>query len=113
METTKSLEIIESMLRESKKSLFRNSFYFLLWGILLIPISILDYFIGNQAYFWLVWPSIGIIGGFISYIYGKNESKNAGVISAGDRIIMFTWGAFGFSLVYVIVFSVMNQAHTG
>ena len=79
MENTKSLEIIESMFMESRKSLYRNSFYFILWGALLIPVSIAEYFMKGQPNFWIIWPIIGIIGGIISAIYGKKEEKDSGV----------------------------------
>jgi hypothetical protein len=42
MKATQSLEIIEAMLQESKKSLHRNSFYFLLWGLLMVPAGLAE-----------------------------------------------------------------------
>ena len=109
METTKSLEIIESMLMESRKSLHRNSFYFILWGALLIPAAIAEYFMQGQSNFWIIWPIIGITGGIISAIYGKKEDKASGVSTAGDRITSYTWGAFGFTLILAIAYSVYNH----
>ena len=108
METTKSLEIIESMLKESRKSLHRNSFYFILWGILLIPAAIYEYLMQGSDNYWIVWPIVGILGGIISAIYGKREDKKSGVSTSGDRITNYTWGAFGFGLVFVIAFSIYN-----
>jgi hypothetical protein len=108
MEATKSLEIIERMLTENKKSLHRNSFYFILWGTLLIPAGLWEYFMRGTAYFYLVWPAVGILGGFISMIYGAKESKRIGVKTAGDRITNYTWGAFGFTMVFGMVYTVYN-----
>ncbi len=109
METTKSIEIIEQMLAESKKSLYNNSFYFLLWGGLLIPAGIAEYILQGTPYVWLPWPVIGIGGGIISMIYGMKQGKKNGIGSSADRITMFTWGAFGFSLFFVLAFSAVNN----
>jgi len=109
MEPTKSIEIIESMLSETRKSLHRNSFYFILWGALLIPAGIAEYILYGKAYFWTIWPAVGILGGIISAIYGKKESERAGTKTAGDRITEYTWGAFVFTMIIGITYSVYNQ----
>lgn len=109
MEPTKSLEIIERMLVETKKSLHRNSFYFLLWGILLIPAGVAEFMLYGESNFWMVWPAVGMLGGIISMIYGFKESKRAGTTTAGDRITSYTWGAFMFVLVFSIVYAVSNR----
>jgi len=109
METTKSIEIIERMLAESKKSLYNNSFYFLLWGALLVPAGIAEYLLQGTSYFWLPWPVVGTIGGIISMIYGKVQGKKIEIETAADRITMFTWGAFGFSLFFVLAFSAYHN----
>jgi len=109
METTKSIEIIERMLAESKKSLYNNSFYFLLWGALLVPAGIAEFLLQGTPYPWLPWPIIGISGGIIAMVYGKRQGEKSGVGTAADRITWFTWGAFGFSLFFVIAFSAVNN----
>lgn len=109
METTKSIEIIERMLAESKKSLYNNSFYFLLWGVLLIPAGIAEFLLQGTPYFWVSWPIVGVLGGIISMIYGIRQGGKVGMPTAADRITMFTWGAFGFSLFFVLAFSAINK----
>lgn len=106
MESTQSVEIISKMIQESRKSLHRNSFYFILWGSLLIPAGIAEYFMLGTPNYWMIWPAIGIIGGIVSSIYGSKESKRSGVQTAGDRITSYTWGAFGATLIFVIIYSV-------
>ena len=106
MKATQSLEIIETMLQESKKSLHRNSFYFLLWGSLMVPTGIAESLMAGTNNFWLIWPIMGIVGGIISSIYGKKEGKRAGASTSGDRIIGYTLGAFGMSLIIGIVYSI-------
>ncbi|PJB55067.1 MAG: hypothetical protein CO098_18350, partial [Bacteroidetes bacterium CG_4_9_14_3_um_filter_41_19] len=67
MKTTQSIEIIEAMFKENKKSLHRNSFYFIMWGILLIPTGIAEYLLYGHPSFWMIWPAMGIMGGIISF----------------------------------------------
>ena len=109
MQTSQSIEIIETMLRESKKSLHRNSFYFLIWGLLLVPAGIAEYYLFGTDRFWLIWPVVGIIGGLISTIYGIKEGKRTGVETASDRIYSYTWGAFIFTLIFIIVYTQLNN----
>ncbi len=109
METSQSIEIIENMIRESKKSLHRNSFYFILWGILLIPAGVAEYFFYGQTNYWIIWPVLGIGGGIVSAIYGIRDGKRSGVQTAGDRITSFTWGAFVFTMVIAIIYTVSNH----
>lgn len=106
MESVKSIEIIQSMMNESKKSLVRNSFFFILWGVLLVPAGIVEYYMAGTNYAWSVWPVVGILGGVISMFYGKRESDRVGVTTFGDRIYSYTWGAFGIALVFAIAFSI-------
>lgn len=109
METHKSLEIIESMLMESRKSLHRNSFYFILWGTLLIPAAIAEFFMQGRPDFWIIWPIVGVTGGIISAVYGKKEGQTSGTKTTSDRINAYTWGAFGFTLIWAIVYAVYNH----
>lgn len=109
METTQSLKIIEQMLRESKRSLHRNSFYFIMWAALLVPAGIAESLLFGSAGSWFGWPAAGIIGGVMSGIYSSREEKRSGVKTAGDRITSFTWGAFMFCLVLAIVYSLYNS----
>jgi hypothetical protein len=109
MEATQSLKIIEQMLKESKRSLHRNSFYFIMWAVLLIPAGVAEWYLFGQQTSWMVWPVMGIIGGIVSGIYGSKEGKRTGVQTAGDRITSFTWGAFIFCLIFSIAYSVANN----
>ena len=109
METKQSIEIINQMLLESKKSLHRNSFYFILWGFLLIPAGVADYFLFETGNSWIGWPIMSVIGGIATAIYSRKEDKRSGTQTVGDRITLYTWGAFGFTLLFSIFFSVYNQ----
>ena len=109
MNTSESIDIIERMFSESKKSLCKNSFYFILWGLIMIPVGIAESLLIGQPNFWLIWPIAGILGGFISMIHSRRESSKTNIYTTGDRITNYTWGGFGIALVFGILFSVYNQ----
>ena len=60
--------------------------------------------------YWIVWPIIGIIGGIISTTYSRKQDKqNPDVSSFADKILTYTWGAFLFTLVFAIIYSVSKS----
>lgn len=105
MEATESVKIIEAMLKESRKSLSKNSFYFILWAAIMIPAGIIEWYLFGQKGFWLVWPIAGGLGGIITFIYSMRQGKNAQVTTAADRISVYTWGAFGFCMIFAIFYA--------
>ncbi|GAB5558347.1 MAG: hypothetical protein SchgKO_25600 [Schleiferiaceae bacterium] len=110
METTKGIEIIERMMAESRKSLHRNSFYFILWAVLLVPAALVEYAMDSPGESWFVWPIAGAIGGVISGIYGYREGKRTGAQTNADRVSNYTWGGFGFALIFAIGYSLSHGA---
>ena len=109
MKVVQSIEIIETMFMESKKSLRRSSFYFILWGLIMAPAGIAESLLIGKPNSWLIWPVIGVVGGLVSMIYGWKEEKRSGISTFADRIVGYTWGSFVFCLVLWIVYSVANQ----
>jgi hypothetical protein len=109
MEAEKSIEIIESMFKESKKSLHRHSFYFILWGIMMIIAGLAEYFLYGKEYFWAIWPTAAITGGIIASVYSRKEGKRSGTTTLSDRIHSYTWGAFGISLFLAIFYAIYNH----
>jgi hypothetical protein len=109
MEPTKSVEIIEAMLKATRQSVSRNSFYFIFWGFVLIVAGIVEYLIKDHPNFWMVWPVVTTIGGIASGIYGFIDSRKSPVNTNTDRVIMFTWLGFVILLAFAIVFSVAHN----
>lgn len=109
MESQKSLEIIQNMMNESKRSLVKNSFFFIMWAAILVPSGIIEYTLAGTKMAYFVWPVMALIGGIISTIYSKKESKRVGVSTFSDRISGYTWGGFGFALFFSIAFSIKIQ----
>lgn len=91
-----SLRLIDSMIAEAKRSFHRMSFYFLLWGVLLI-IAMASQLV-SMRYEWndhgYVWGIIGILGGALSWVHGAREGKRETVSTATDRMLMWLWSAF-------------------
>ena len=105
MELTERLQIIEKMMNESKRSLHNYSIYFLIWGFVMAPAGIAEYFLHGSPYSWVVWPVAGVTGGIISGIAGYLQSKKAQVSTAMDRVISYTWLSFGFCLLFAIFYA--------
>ncbi|MBD3639102.1 MAG: hypothetical protein HUJ25_17235 [Crocinitomicaceae bacterium] len=109
MEITESVKIIERMMNESKKTLHNYSAYFIIWGMVMAPAGIAEYLLIDYEYRWIVWPIASIIGGVLSAIVGNKQSKKQQASSAMDRVIGYTWGAFGFCLILAIAYAVSIQ----
>ncbi|MEX1002544.1 MAG: hypothetical protein WDZ35_10560 [Crocinitomicaceae bacterium] len=105
MELIESVKIIERMMQEGKKSLHNYSAYFIVWGLVMAPAGIVEYFMIDSPYSWVVWPIATFIGGIISAILGYLQGKKEQVFTAMDRVVAYTWGAFGFCLIFAIFYS--------
>lgn len=101
-----SLQIIEKMINRTKGNLHDNSFYFLLWGwIVLIGIfghTILANFT-NFSKPYLSWLII-IPGMIINIIYAMRQGKKKTISTHVDKVNFMTWIAFLVSYTITIVF---------
>ncbi len=93
---SESLKLIETMIGQAKQSFQRNSFYFMLWGVLLIAAMAVNYLMaangdprGSYA-----WGVVGILGGIASWAYGAREAKRQHVSSFMDRVMIWLWLGF-------------------
>ena len=112
-----SLAVISEMISVAKRSFVRMSYYFLLWGWLLLAAGLSEYVLrhvldhGNIA--WLGWPVVGVVGGILAALRGRKESQSAGVATYMDRVFMYLWGGFVVTLILVIVTNVMTRSNPG
>lgn len=101
-----SLQIIEKMIQRTKSNLHDNSFYFLLWGwIVLFGIvghTILANFT-DYSKTYLVWLII-IPGIIANTIYGMRQGKKSGITSHIDLLNLMIWIAFLVSYTITLVF---------
>ena len=113
METTEkelkpeeSLQIIEKMINRTKCNLHDNSFYFLLWGWIVLFGIIGQLVIGEFTNFskpYLVWLII-IPGIIVNTIYGIRHGKKSGISSHIDLLSFMIWIAFLVSYAIILVF---------
>jgi hypothetical protein len=100
-----SLKIIQEMIATSKNNLKDNSFFYLLWGWLVLFASLLHFsFLQiNWEYAWIPWPILMSIGAIVSTIAGIRLGKKAKVISHVDKMIMYLWWSF-LVVIFLILF---------
>lgn len=102
-----SLKIIQEMIATSKSKLKDNSFFFLLWGWLVLIASLSHYallrFTGLHEYAYLPWPILMLGGAIVSVIAGIRMGKRAKVISHIDKLIIYLWWGFMFTLLVVLL----------
>ncbi|MFP4023195.1 MAG: hypothetical protein ACLFVR_01615 [Thiohalospira sp.] len=101
-----SLQIIEKMINRTKGNLHDNSFYFLLWGWIVL-IGILGHTIlANFTDFskpYLSWLII-IPGMIINIIYAMHQNKKKSISTHVDKVNFMTWIAFLVSYTITIIF---------
>jgi len=102
-----SLKIIHEMIATSKNRLKNNSFFYLLWGWLVLIASISHYVLlrihVDHHYAYLPWPILMMAGAIVSVIAGIRIGKREKVISHIYKMIMLLWWGFCFTLLVVLV----------
>src|SRR5690606_16992510 len=100
-----SLEIIAAMIRQAKDNIQKNSFYFLLWGwvVVLAHIGVFILLQTGYARPYLIWL-ITIPAAFISMYYGYRSDKKRGHTTIIGQIILWIWVSFGITILSLIYF---------
>lgn len=102
----KSLDLITEMISQAKCNYSREgSFYFLLWGWVVMLANFGHYIL--QVYFeyprpYLVWLAT-IPAGIISIVHGARRSKKTQVTSHLDRMYSQVWLAAGLGVVIALL----------
>ncbi len=102
---SESLKLIETMIGQAKNSFSRMSFYFLMWGVLLIAAMVATYLLRDSGDAWgkgAAWGVAGILGGIISSIVGARQGKKETVANPMDRVVGWVWGAFVITMLLMI-----------
>jgi len=115
MTPQQSMELITEMIASAKQSFFKMSFYFLLWGALLALAGLGQYFLKQSDFslHWIGWPIVGVVGGIIAGVHGAREGKKTQVSTFTDRVYMWLWMAFVFTLVLFIVAAGKHELDPG
>lgn len=104
-----SMKIIQEMIATSKNNLKDNSFFYLLWGWLVL-IASLSHFVLlqiNYPYAFLPWPILMTLGGIASGIAGYRLGKKSKVMSHVDKMMVYLWYSF---LVVILIMIAMAIA---
>lgn len=110
-----SLELIGQFILNYRKNFRARSFYFLLWGWLIVLASlshfiILTVLLKQEAYDriglytlvnWCFFPLLGVV---ISFFHSRSESVKKEVKSVIDKFIMHLWRFTALSIVMVLLF---------
>lgn len=115
MTAKQSLDIIQSMIDKARFNFARGSFYFILWGVLLIAAGISEFVLGRvlESYWAFIgWPIVGVLGGISSFVYGARTSKND-MINHLDRIYSSLWVSYFITLAIMIITMANNQQDPG
>jgi hypothetical protein len=102
--TEESLAIITRMIAQTQGNMRGGSFYFILWGWIGMLGFIGHYLLQvytDMAHPYIIWL-IAIPGWIISFVYGARQARNRGVSNYSDKMIMWTWIAFGITLILII-----------
>ncbi len=108
-----SLKIIQEMIATSKNNLKDNSFFYLLWGWLVLVASVSHFILIRVGweYAFLPWPVLMSAGAIVSVIAGYRLGKKARVISHVDKMIIYLWYAFLAVVMIIITMALMGKMY--
>ena len=98
-----SLSIIQSMVNKTQRQFSDDSFYYIMWGWLVLAASITHFTlmwlkIEQAPMVWLLMP-VGVI---VSMIYGAKQSKKEKVKTYVNTYMGYLWGAMGMAMIVVL-----------
>jgi len=104
MTEKESLQIIQEMISTSKGKIKDNSFFYLLWGWLVLVASLSNYALlqVNYEHAYLPWPILMTIGAIASVIAGIRLGKKTRVITIIDKSMIYLWWVFGVLLMIIL-----------
>ena len=101
-----SLQLIREMIDNAKARLEAGSFFYLLWGWLVLAATLIHFGLlyTRFAYPWIVWPVIMVIG-LAGTLYGIRKSKRKTQTKTYlATSIGFLWGGFSVML-FILLFA--------
>lgn len=107
-----SLNLITSMIDQTKGAVADDSFHFLLWGWLVFSCCIASYVMKVQLQYhnhYIVWWLMPV-GGAISAWYGAKQAKERRVKSFLDEALGYLWIAVGLSFFALVIINVFAGA---
>lgn len=99
-----SLILIQEMIESSKARLGESSFFFLLWGWLVLFASLTHFTLlyTGFKYPYLPWPVMMIIGGIVAGIAGYRMKKRTRVKTYLETSMKFLWLSFAITMFFIL-----------
>lgn len=106
-----SLKIIQEMIITAKGNLRENSFFYLLWGWLVLAACLLHYLLlqVGWAYAFLPWPVLMTAGGVASVVAGVRMGRRSRVVTHVDKMMTYLWTGFTVVLLLMISMALLQK----
>ncbi len=115
MSADQSMQIIKEMINKARFNFSRASFYFILWGTLLIGAALFEFYMGHiveSQWAYVAWPVVGMMGGIASFVFGaRSERKEA--LTHLDRVYAGIWITYFATLALFLIGSVSQHINPG
>lgn len=110
-----SLEVITSMIFQTKKRYIGNGNILLLWGYLTVIVTLLVWtmLVSTRNSFWnILWFIIPIVGGTATIIMSRHEQRERAVVLYSDKITSQLWTIYGIAAI-VMTLMCIGFRHLG
>jgi len=106
-----SLKLIQEMIENAKAQLEASSFYYLLWGWLVLAGTLIHFALlyTHFAYPYLAWPAImiaGLLGTAITVRKSKSQAKTRTFVATS---MGFLWSGFSIMLFFILFSAIMGK----
>ena len=112
MSYEESLALIQSMIDAARNKVAEDGFHLILWGVLVIACSIINYALLKTSYAHLgpiAWMAMPFIGVPIAIYYEKRLKAAGHVKTHLDTYVAYMWWSYGITLFIAIAYSVSSQ----
>lgn len=105
MNESQVMEVFRGMVLDSRARLRSNSFYYLMWGWVVVICCLAEWGLmqAGISWHWAVWPVAMPIAGTVSMVRGIRSSQNDNHGTAIDRMMGYLWGGWVVMLVVVLL----------
>jgi len=106
-----SLILIQEMIENSKARLGESSFFFLLWGWLVLFASLIHFalLVTGFPYPYLPWPVMMVIGGIVAGVAGYRMKKRKRVKTYLETTMSYLWLSFAITLFFILFSAGMGK----
>lgn len=106
------LDIISDSISAAKENIKNQSFYYILWGWLVIISSLFNFALlkfGAHKLHFIPWILIMPLGWVATIIYARNHSGERGFETHLESFLKYLWIVLGLSMLVVVFISIMNK----